>query len=789
MTTTTAVSFSTSTTRVAVVAGANVVAASSPIIRREADIALENSVKLAARLPPSQKLPKPMMSPASPIHRGGRLEARESPSAPLLTRRADQGTDASSGEDGVGTSRQQVKSLSERLLRLMHSFVGWAHTALRSAGRSVHTWLIYTALRNFNEFRGNVPLVVACSTPVTVAGLVMAAQYNRAAVTCSMILPTFLVLCFLIVPVGPEDERKLMQEKEVADLKAADLAAKKKLALKPKALSCGARCMETCLAVLAAFIQTMMGVSALGSAYALAISVHKLRPASVVIVGICVGVQATDSAAFLLADKFGMHSVNQLRIDVNHAKDTFEDYCFASAQQLIATTHALAVAFGRQARRVTFTVVRGVKRTVATALNDGVEPPSALKSQDGPVPPLSSGEKWLLHGVDYVGELTRGSPLKCIISTLNLIVFLNGLRSYDMDTILHAIKSQGAGMFGFSLQTLPPWVTRPVLAAFGSVTHTLFDPTPIAPMIWAPPLPPLPPLPSPPSPPSPQTPLPLPPQRPPTPYPPPPSPPPPMPPPPLPTVPLSRPKLPPPPSPPPPSSPPSPLAPPLSPPLPPPALLASVAGRAHTLTPLPPATFPPSPPQPAIPDDEEKNGEEETDQGQASEEEESNAKEEGGEPDPISEEGYSELGVAAAAVSAVVTTLASTGWVRKRIRPAEFEAQLKKEKRRRVQKELVAAADESSRTAAAKALRGAMKSAKASLSVGSLRSGKGSGAGGGTMSQVGAQARAELKDAMRRAVELDLPKASTEEAQEMIEQMQRFAHESHAHETGQTTQQ
>ena len=176
------------------------------------------------------------------------------------------------------------------------------------------------------------------------------------------------------------------------------------------------------MGALAVFVEVSMGVSSLASALAVAVSFHALKPASAVIIGICVSVQATDSAAFLLADCFGLKNVNRLRIDVNRAKDEFEERCFEAAQELIAATHALAVAFGRQARRVTFTVVRGVKRTVASALPDGVEPPDALKTQNGPLPPLGSAEKWVLHRIDTVGELTRGSPLKCIVATLNLIV-------------------------------------------------------------------------------------------------------------------------------------------------------------------------------------------------------------------------------------------------------------------------------------------------------------------------------------------------------------------------------
>jgi len=205
------------------------------------------------------------------------------------------------------------------------------------------------------------------------------------------------------------------------------------------------------------------------------------------------------------------------------------------------------------------------------------------------------------------------------------------------------------------------------------------------------------------------------------------------------------------------------------------------------LPPPPPPDPPPSPEPPAVgSDDNDGTDRDDTDRRSDNDnDDDEDDEDDGGDGDSTnsadqeSGEGYSELGVLSAAVSAVVTSIASTGWVRKRIRPLEFEEQRKREKRKRQHKEILASDAESSREAAAKALSGAMKGASQSLAVGSLKAGKGSGSSGGTLSWLAAQARTELKEALTRGVEMDLPQKSTQEAREMLERMYAFAQKGH----------
>ena len=160
---------------------------------------------------------------------------------------------------------------------------------------------------------------------------------------------------------------------------------------------------------LAQLIQVSMGLSAATAAYALSINISQMKIASSVIVVTCTFVQTCDSLSFVLIELFGLAYWATVRARINQKKDAFEDACVDAAAELIGSTRTFAAMTARNARRVMHSSNAG---GVAVDV------------------PLGDGEKWMLSKVDEVGELMRGSPIKCLISTLNLTIFLNGYNAH-----------------------------------------------------------------------------------------------------------------------------------------------------------------------------------------------------------------------------------------------------------------------------------------------------------------------------------------------------------------------
>ena len=115
------------------------------------------------------------------------------------------------------------------------------------------------------------------------------------------------------------------------------------------------------------------------------------------------------SLSFVLIELFGLAYWATVRARINQKKDAFEDACVDAAAELIGSTRTFAAMTARNARRVMHSSNAG---GVAVDV------------------PLGDGEKWMLSKVDEVGELMRGSPIKCLISTLNLTIFLNGYNAH-----------------------------------------------------------------------------------------------------------------------------------------------------------------------------------------------------------------------------------------------------------------------------------------------------------------------------------------------------------------------
>ena len=54
----------------------------------------------------------------------------------------------------------------------------------------------------------------------------------------------------------------------------------------------------------------------------------------------------------------------------------------------------------------------------------------------------------MLSRIDDVGEMVRGSPIKCLISVLNLAIFCNGIRDNDTSTMQKVLKQQFQATIG-----------------------------------------------------------------------------------------------------------------------------------------------------------------------------------------------------------------------------------------------------------------------------------------------------------------------------------------------------
>jgi hypothetical protein len=164
-----------------------------------------------------------------------------------------------------------------------------------------------------------------------------------------------------------------------------------------------------------------MGISAVAAAYALYASGSAMPLAARFIVSVCMTVQAVDSLSYVLV-AIGITSVERLRLRVNARKDEFEESCTVAAAGLIKSTRATAIATARHARRVYFESARKARASIGGAREGG-----SLDGDPEQLPPVSGCERSLLVKVDRAGEYTRGSPLKCLVSTLNVVIFCNGM--------------------------------------------------------------------------------------------------------------------------------------------------------------------------------------------------------------------------------------------------------------------------------------------------------------------------------------------------------------------------
>ena len=291
------------------------------------------------------------------------------------------------------------------------------------------------------------------------------------------LVPRVGVICFLVAPVGPpEAPTKERQERQAGEARTPNLRRQlkqKQRDFKGATERCCSRIpccqgLATCVtshggAALASLVQCSMGISAVAAAYALYASGSAMPLAARFIVSVCMTVQAVDSLSYVLV-AIGITSVERLRLRVNARKDKFEESCTVAAAGLIKSTRATAIATARHARRVYFESARKARASIGGAREGG-----SLDGDPEQLPPVSGCERSLLVKVDRAGEYTRGSPLKCLVSTLNVVIFCNGMSCH----IPHATFPHARDGRGGEGNPVPPPCPEPLPSPQGSLGLTV----------------------------------------------------------------------------------------------------------------------------------------------------------------------------------------------------------------------------------------------------------------------------------------------------------------------------
>ena len=269
-----------------------------------------------------------------------------------------------------------------------------------------------------------VPLLIAVLVPISITWLAVVAHYSAVSIATACLAPTVGVICFLVAPVASAPQAapdaptnhasaeppNVLERMSRNGKNLMDMADTKKWLNADKASQslsswCGLD-EERASAFIAKSLQASMGAFALVGAYAVLSNLHAIPPVSAAILGVSSLVQATDSLAWLLADVLELKAVGILRDSINLRKDAFEERCVSAADGLIESTRALAIVL---AQRV---------RVPATA--GGENKPSAA---------LRPWERAALMKVDSMGHVIRSSPLKCLVSTLNVVLTFDALRA------------------------------------------------------------------------------------------------------------------------------------------------------------------------------------------------------------------------------------------------------------------------------------------------------------------------------------------------------------------------
>ena len=268
-----------------------------------------------------------------------------------------------------------------------------------------------------------IAISVALGLPLLLAWVAITAHYSAAAIGVAFAMPSTGVICFLVTPVGPGEvelalprETKAEQRNRLQQL--FDPAAKSVQGLRIKAnemrkgiakgvsIAVGdavQRCLPCCdvdeETLFPSMIQLAMGLFGLITAYSLLSNLHRVPMASALILGTCAVVQVQDCLGWIFGELLGFKAVANLRDRVNMRKDAMEESCTKAADGLVSQARGLAIVWG------------------------------CLPSAEQPLKRRRS-ERVLsvLVKMDQIGALTRSSPLKCLVTTLNLIVFFDSLR-------------------------------------------------------------------------------------------------------------------------------------------------------------------------------------------------------------------------------------------------------------------------------------------------------------------------------------------------------------------------
>ena len=231
-------------------------------------------------------------------------------------------------------------------------------------------------------------------------------------------------------------------------------------------------------------IQTCVGVFAMVSAFVLLTSLHIVPVMAALIMGVCTLVQVGDCFGWLFGEVLGIAAVVHLRQRVNERKDEIEETCTRAADGLVQRARALAIILLRRcsspppipelldpshnepmgSRWVTVGATkpeRGqeiVNEALARALrtkreftaeelsafemvnsgsNDYIlvqgayfqrEEAPSRNATGAPRVRVSPFVGLVIDKLDEVGAVTRSSPLKCLVTTLNLVVVADGIR-------------------------------------------------------------------------------------------------------------------------------------------------------------------------------------------------------------------------------------------------------------------------------------------------------------------------------------------------------------------------
>lgn len=171
-------------------------------------------------------------------------------------------------------------------------------------------------------------------------------------------------------------------------------------------------------------------------------NLHRVLLASAFIMTICSTVQVTDCVGWMLVELVGIKSVDRLRLRVNDKKDEIEERCTRAADGLIKSTHAMAVFVARSVRD-----------------GDGHGKLTAA--------PLGPWEKRVLRSIDSTGHLARGSPLKVMVATLNLLVAADGLRAENVEKFMTKLTQSPLKMPSLGLPSWRSIFGRPSIAGEG----------------------------------------------------------------------------------------------------------------------------------------------------------------------------------------------------------------------------------------------------------------------------------------------------------------------------------